>query len=252
MVIGMAKATKPGLTKTQSELLAYLLGSQPHTLSASLAAWVSAFPRYAAFVEAYKDKIRKKIRVTRERKAVADLSIELQVPYWLLQEKRFEVAYEPYSAGKTRGPDYAVTFRSNFTFNIEITQIRGLHLVPVAARGNETAIDFRLVDVLCGKLRQLRANMANLLFIATASIALSQPDLAAHLAWIREKAERNDPLFYARHRFLSASDFFKHYERLSGLILYNSATDQQYALWVNPQARVKLPEQVKAALQGIR
>jgi hypothetical protein len=243
------KAPKPELTKKQSLLVAYLFDSKAHTLRAPLTEWVLASTRYATFLQKYKDKIRKKIRVTADRKAIADLLAELQIPYWLLLGKRFEVVYEPYLAAKTRGPDFAVTFRTNFTFNLEITQVHGLHLAPVVTRGVETPIDFRLVDVLCGKLRQLLPNMSNLILIAAPQQSFAQLDLAAHLAWIKDKAEVNDPLFYARQRFINTADFFKHYERLSGLILFNLATDQKNTLWLNPQARVKLTEQVKTALQ---
>jgi hypothetical protein len=173
----------------------------------------------------------------------------LQIPYWLLQEKRFEVAYEPYASDKTRGPDYSVTFRTNFAFNLEVTHVRGLNRPPPASLAGKTAIDFRLVDVLCSKLRQMIANMANLLFVAAAPFVIDQLDLPAHIDWIKDRAEHSDPPFYVRHRFLNPSDFFKYYERLSGLILYNSAGAQQVIVWLNPQARVKLPAPVKNILQ---
>ncbi len=114
-----------GLTKSQSELIAFLVEGRQSHLTTSLAMWIAASERYASFVEKYKDKIRKKLRITYGTDAAADLLYELQIPFLLLQENRFDVAYEPYAAGKRRGPDYAVTFRSNFNFNIEVTHMRG-------------------------------------------------------------------------------------------------------------------------------
>lgn len=237
-------ASKPVLTKAQRALLSFLFGSQASAIAALLTEWIPASPRYAAFAEKYRDKIRKKLLVTREKKAVADLLFELQIPYWLLQDKRFDLAYEPYAAGGTRGPDYSVTFRANFTFNLEITHVRGLRPVQPGE-----AIDLRLVAVLCGKLRQMVAGMANVLFVAAPSAMLDQLHLVTHLAWIKQKAEGKDPEFFARQRFSGAAEFFKHYQRLSALTLHAPTGPQKQLLWVNPQARFKLPDAVKVALQ---
>lgn len=241
--------SKPVLTKSQSELVDFLFEAHPSPIAAPLSAWIATSPRYASFIEKYKDKIRKKLRVTREAGAVIDLLYELQIPYWLLQEQRFELAYEPYSAGKTRGPDYSVTFRTNFTFNIEVTHIRGLHRTRVASPVGEAVIDFRLVDVLCNKLRQMLPGMANLLFVVSNPATQEPLDLSAHIAWIKDKAERSNPPFYARHRFLNTSDFFKYYERLSGLALYHPTDANRVILWSNPQTRIKLTEPIKSILQ---
>jgi hypothetical protein len=241
--------SKTVLTKSQSELVAFLFEGHRSVITAPLTAWIAASPRYAAFVEKYKDKIRKKLRVTQEAGTAADLLYELQIPYWLLQEQRFEVAYEPYSAGKTRGPDYSVAFRTRFTFNIEVTHMRGLHRTLAASPDGEAVIDLRLVDVLCSKLRQMPANMPNLLFVASEPAILVPLDLPAHLTWIKDKAERRDASFYARHRFLNTSDFFRYYERLSGLVLYGPAREGKVILWLNPQARVKLTDPVRNILQ---
>jgi hypothetical protein len=239
--------SRPVLTKTQSELIAFLFEGQPNLITAPLTRWVAISPRYTVFVEKYKDKIRKKIRVTREKEAIEDLFYELQIPFLLLQERRFDLAYEPYLSGKTRGPDFSVTFRTNFAFNIEVTRVRGLRKALSAP--TEAAIDFRLIDVLCGKLRQMLPKMANLLMIEVSPDALEQLDPAAQVAWVKDKAESRDQRFYARHRFLSPADFFKYYKRLSALVLYNSANERKPVVWLNPQAGVGLPDAVRTILQ---
>jgi hypothetical protein len=240
-----AGSPNPVLTRAQSELVAFLFGTEAHDIRPALTTWIVTSPRYAAFVAQYKDKIRKKLRVTREAGAAADLLYELQIPYWLLAEARFEVAYEPYSAGKTRGPDYSVTFRTNFTFNLEVTHLHSLERTATEAG----TVHFRLVDVLCSKLSQMLPNMANLLLVVAAPAVLEALDLPAHIAWIKDKAEHADPAFYARHRFSNSSDFFKHYQRLSGLVLVQTAGDRQAVAWFNPQARIKIPDGLKHRLQ---
>lgn len=241
--------SSPGLTKSQRELIAFL--SEGHTSPAAdrVNRWIACSPRYAAFVEQYKHKIRKKLRVTREPEAAADLLYELQLPYWLLQEPRFEVAYEPYSAGKIRGPDYAVTFRTNYTFNIEVTHTRGLQQTPAAEPGGEVLLDFRLVNVLCNKIRQLTQGSANLLVVVYSPFTDQPLDLAGHLAWIKVKAERGDPAFYTHQRFRDPADFFKYFLRLSGVAVHLLSDSQPTLFWTNPQARVSLIDPVVRILK---
>lgn len=231
----------PTLNKAQRELLAFIFDSQPHALTSSLSEWVAGSTRYAAFLDRYKDKIRKKLRVTRDKEALADLLFELQIPHWLLQNKRFELEYEPYASAKTRGPDYAFTFRANFVFNIEATHVRGLQ-DPVAG---EAAIDQRLIDVLCGKLGQMLPNMANLLFLAIPK-PVSMDYLADHLAWMRSKAESKDAKFFARYNFSSPGGFLTVFKRLSGVYAFGGAGET--AAWLNSQSSLKLPGDLKNIL----
>lgn len=250
-VIPAGEGSTPGLNKSQSGLIDYLFEELNSPIRAPFTAWMAASQRYTSFVWRYKDKIRKKLHITRDEDAAADLMYELGIPYWLLQEQRFQVAYEPYTAEKTRGPDYSVTFRGHFTFNIEVTHIRGLHRTSSARPEGESAIDFRLVDILCSKLRQMPPGMANVLFVVSAAAVDEPLDLSAHIAWIKAKAEHRDPQFYARQGFLDPSDFFRYFERLSGLVLYYPAGAQQVVLWTNPQGRFKLPGGVKNILQAL-
>ena len=87
--------SSPGLTKSQRELIAFL--SEGHTSPAAdrVNRWIACSPRYAAFVEQYKHKIRKKLRVTREPEAAADLLYELQPGAhlgWEITELRDELS----------------------------------------------------------------------------------------------------------------------------------------------------------------
>jgi hypothetical protein len=61
-----AGGPNPVLTRAQSELVAFLFGTEAHAIRPALTTWIAASPRYTAFVKQYKDKIRKKLRVTRE------------------------------------------------------------------------------------------------------------------------------------------------------------------------------------------
>lgn len=237
--------SKRTLTKTQGELIAYLFESHKSTLSAQFIDWITQSPRFSGFATEFKAKIRKKIRVTRGSTAETDLLYELQIAHWLLQEKHFELAYEVYASGKTRGPDFSVSFRRNFTFNIEVTHIRKL----TANQLGKTLIDHRLVDVLCTKLRQMTANTANLLFVASTALVFASLDLPALMAWIKDKAERKDEQFYSRQRFANPAGFFRFFERLSGVAFYAPGKAKLVSLWLNPQARVELPSALQSILK---
>ena len=67
-----------------ADLNAYIFEGQAHLLSGELMRWMDASARFTAFVETYRDKIRKKIRVTREPESMLDLRGELEVAYCLL------------------------------------------------------------------------------------------------------------------------------------------------------------------------
>jgi hypothetical protein len=234
------------LTKSQGELLGYLFDSQQSQLAANLTTWIISSPRYARFVAKYKDKIRKKVRTSHGTAAQTDLQFELQIPYWLLHDSRFDLQCEPYASGKTRGPDFSVTYRTNFTFNVEVTHMRRLTVTQTG----DSLIDFRLVDTICSKLRQMQPRNANLLFIASNAAILDALDLSTHIAWIKEKAESSEPQFYARYKFSTPSDFFKHFERLSGTSLFSSGIAGN-TFWLNPQARIKIPSPLLTVLRSL-
>src|SRR6185437_7361327 len=121
----------------------YLFGGSQHRLQVQVGVWLTESPRFRAFVEAQRDKIRKKVRMAGDEEARRDLLGELGAAYYLLREKRFTLAYELFAANKMRGPDYVVTYTTKFSFTVEATRLR-------------TACDFaRWADVICAKLIQI-------------------------------------------------------------------------------------------------
>ena len=92
-----------------ADLIAYLFEGQPHLLVEELFQWMEASTRFTLFVETYRDKIRKKLRITREPESILDLRSELDTARGLLGDRRLDIQYEPYASAKRRGPDFAVT-----------------------------------------------------------------------------------------------------------------------------------------------
>ncbi len=234
----------------QADLIAYVFEGQPHLLSEALMQWMEASARFTAFVETYRDKIRKKIRVTREPESLLDLRGELEVAACLLNDRRLAVAYEPYASAKRRGPDFAVTYRANLVFNIEVARIRveesgvdGIDLLREEQRMREeqrNRKEERILRILLDKMGQMRPGMANLLVIHTWEELARSIDLGKLMQEVKTRAEGKDPSFYAASGYSSPAAFYKDYLHLSGILLW--AAEAQ--LWANKQARPGLAEKV--------
>ena len=239
---------QPGYNKPvtkQTNLIAYLFDDQPHLLSPALLQWMDASPRFTLFVETYRDKMRKKIRLAREPESVLDLRGELEVAYGLLADRRLAVTYEPYASAKRRDPDFAVTYRLNLVFNIEVARIRMEGNGVDRSADGSAAIDLprkeeRLLRILLDKLGQMQPGMPNLLVIHTRDDLARSLDLNRLMQGVKTRAEGKDPAFYALSRYTTPAAFYKEFLHLSGVLLW--ATEAQ--LWANKQARPALPEKV--------
>lgn len=240
------------------QLLDYLFDDNPHPhththlLAPPMSRWIGSSRRFKAFATTYRDKIRKKIRITQGTAGIQDLEAELETACWLLQDRRFTLAYEPYGSQKTRGPDFAITFKST-TFNVEVTRIRSTETEPAATPPldpQHTAA--RLIDTVCDKLGQMRPGMINVLVVVTDGDFIRALDLYQAMARLKERAERQDPNLFSRHRFASTAAFFKLYLRLSAGLVRTPANQDgttHSLLWTNNQARHALPGPIRTILQ---
>jgi len=213
------------------ELLAYLLDDRSSTFATQCSEWMATSPRFTAFVERCRDKIRKKVRALRDDEGQRDLLAELAVAHRLLLERQFTVEYETYAAGKVRGPDFTVVYKTHTPFNVEVKRLRTCS----RAKGRE----LRVLDVTCAKLRQMPPSRANLLVIATDE-QTEMPDIGAAMKLLLATVDRRDLDFLMRHGFRDARDFFSSYLRLSGILTGWSSASQpedRSALWLNSQAK---------------
>ena len=221
------------MTKQQADLIAYVFEGQPHLLSDELFKWMEDSARFTAFVETYRDKIRKKVRLAREAETALDLRGELEVAYHLLSDRRLDAAYEPYASAKGRGPDFAVTYRANLVFNIEVARMR-------TEESQSPRKEERFLRLLLYKLGQMQPGKPNLLVIHTRQELARSLDLNKLMQEIKTRVEKKDPAFYELSRYLNPAAFYKDFLHLSGILLW--AADAQ--LWVNKQARPALAENV--------
>ena len=229
----------------QADLIAYLFEEQPHLLSGTLLHWMEASSRFTAFVETYRDKIRKKIRITREPESVLDLRGELEVACCLLNDRRLAVAYEPYASAKRRGPDFAITYRTNLVFNIEVARLRveesGVGGIDLKRK------EERILHILLDKLEQMQPGMANLLVIQTREELARSIELGKLMQEVKTRVERKDPSLYAMSRYATPAAFYKDFLHLSGILLWADGAQ----LWVNKQARPGLPGKVARLVSSL-
>src|SRR5215213_4436807 len=165
------------------ELLTHIFEAQTHALAAQFGQWVGASARFRAFAERYRDKIRKKVRGTRDQEGLIDLRFELEIAYLLLTERRFVVEYEKGGVGKQRGPDFCVTFKTHTPFNVEVKRFRA----SAIGHTKEPPEYNRIASTACQKIGQLPAGMINILAISSDSDRDQAVHVAAAMAGLRSR-----------------------------------------------------------------
>ena len=222
------------------DLLPYIFTNTRLPLAVQFDRWLQASPRFRAFATTYRDKIRKKARLISDAGGYLDLQAELATAYYLLQERRFTVEYERYTAGKQRGPDFTVTYKTHTLFNVEVARLR----VPYAGAAPEPG---KLVNVLCAKLGQLPPGIINILALSGEDTRYTGDDLVGVARLLQDRYERKDDDFFVRHGFLGSRDFLKQYIRLSGVRLLGAGGTP--TLWLYSQARHPLPPDLASVLR---
>jgi hypothetical protein len=233
------------------ELLIYLFDGQPHILAEPMQRWLTSSRRFTAFVNSFRDKIRKKIRVTQDQETLHDLRLELETAYLLLRERALSLEYEPEQSKQIRSPDFAVTYTTSLTFMVEVTRLRAVQKESAPALNNGILPEReRLADAICSKMGQLLPQRSNVLLVGMDAMSLTQSDLQTLMLRIQQRAEQNDPTFWQRYGFQDRADFFRHHQRLSEVLVRSSQLQaaEPVIVWVNTQAKHPLPGRVRTAL----
>ena len=230
----MARATAPG---TVVERLAQHLfdGLYGQPLAAEMIGWLAGSPRFRAFAEAHRDKIRKKLRSASESEALRDVRAELQAAHLLLADRRIELAFEAYGSGK-RGPDFTVNFRGERPFNLEVTRLR---------RGPEAGFEGSLLT----KLRQLPPSAPNGVLVAIDGDSAEALDVAGAVRTLRAQADSKDDAFFVQRGLAGTRGFYERLLRLGAVLAWceGAAGDGRAALWTNRSARIALPARATRA-----
>jgi hypothetical protein len=241
------------------ELLNYIFDGKPHLLTEPVSTWLETSRRFTAFVSTFRDKIRKKLRITMDQESLLDLRLELETAYLLLREKSLSLVYEPLLSERLRGPDFAVTYTTSLTFMVEVTRLRAeqksISVEPEKQIQKSQSLNVlptieRLADVVYSKLGQLQPQQSNVLLIGVEAQHLTTSDLRATMLRIQHRAEGNDPTFLQRYRLRDRADFFNHYQRLSEILVRSQLlqASEPPISWINSQAKHQLPGKVRTAL----
>jgi hypothetical protein len=231
------------------ELLGYLFDGKPHLLTTEMAIWLGASRRFTAFAMTFREKIRKKLRTTRDRETLYDLRLELETAFLLLQERTFSLVYESETSRQVRSPDFAVTYTTSLTFMVEVTRLRAVQKTESASPDIAVSAE-QLADTIYRKLGQFLRGRSNILIIGVDSRTLTQSDLQAAMLQLQQRAEPRESTLWHRYRFRDRADFFQQYHLLSEVLVRGSTlqTANPVAFWANPQAKFPLPARVRTAL----
>jgi len=236
------------------ELLSYLFDGKSHLLAALMATWLTSSRRFTAFVNTHHTKIRKKLRTAQGQENLRDLQLELETAYLLLRERSLSLAYESQHPDLGRSPDFAVSFTTSLVFMVEVTRLRAAQSKPapgITETPSGTLSNDRFTDMLCSKLGQLLPQRSNLLLVGVEASSLVDYDLRATMLRIQQRAEGNDLTIIQKHGFRDRSDFFSHYQKLSGVLMRGIPlqASETVIIWDNPQAKYPLPGKVRTALE---
>lgn len=259
----------PRALAAAGQLLLDLFDGQPNALSEPFAHWVTTSKPFAAFVQSYQSKIRKKVRMSRDVEETYNLYCELRTAYLLLQEPKFAVAYEPYGKDQGRSADFAVTFRTHTTFHVEVTRLRASQqeqqLVPHEGAsdeaGGEDPTDFirryesrRLADVVCDKFGQLSPATPNVLWVWSESRVMPEVDIGQVMLGLKRRAEQRDAELFSRYGFDKPADLIRYYQRVSAILvqsLHEQGPQAAPLWWQNNDTRHPLPSKVANLLHTL-
>ena len=235
---GVGSVTRTTSPSPSVERLAESLyeGVPSDPLAIELVDWLTGSARFRTFAESYRDKIRKKLRGAGDPEAVRDVRAELRVAHLLLADRRFELAFEAYGAGKA-GPDLTVSFRGARSFNLEVTRRRG---TPDPTGSGAP---------LLAKLRQLPPSLPNAVLIAIDGSTAEALDVATATRTVRSRADARDEAFFTDRGFKGARGFYERYLRLGAVFVWaeGATGDSRATLWTNPSARIAVPERAAHA-----
>jgi hypothetical protein len=243
-MFGSLKDSNPAMQT--DDLLTYFFDGESNLLVQPMATWLASSRRFAAFATTFRDKIRKKLRTTQDEKSALDLQLELETAYLLLQERALSLAYEPEQSKGIRSPDFGVTFTTSLTFMLEVTRVQ-TDKNPAGETREQPSSGARLAEAVIDKLGQLLPQRGNILLVAIEAQNLIPSDIRNAMLTMQNKITQP---YLQGHGFRDRADFFRHYQRLSEVLVRvpHLETAKSMVPWINPQAKHPLPSRVRTVL----
>ncbi|MBV9169744.1 MAG: hypothetical protein JOZ81_06650 [Chloroflexi bacterium] len=224
-------------SKRIDQLVHEVAGTCRPGLQSELGRWMHGSPRFEALVAAHQSKLRKKLLTASSEDARLDVRAEMLVAFLLLDDRRFEVAWETFGI-RQAAPDLTVIYRGNLQFNVEVTRLRDSDQPDDAADW----LAPRIASVIAGKVRQLPSSMPNALAIVADGLSTDDSTLAAAGRVLRTHVESKDDAFFARRGLRDARAFVALYRRLAGVFVLDEAGQALRSTFsANSDARQPLP-----------
>jgi hypothetical protein len=207
-----------------------------------LARWLAGSRRFRAFAKGHREKIRKKLRGAADADARRDVRAELRVAHLVLADARIDLAFEAYGSGRP-GPDFTVALRGERPFNLEVTRRR-----RGPGPGGTAA-------TILAKLRQLPPSVPNALLVAIEGDRAAALDVDAAVLELLERAKVNEEAFFSRGHLAGTREFNLRHKRLGAVVVWceDAAGDARATFWLNPSARIAVPERgLRACVDCLR
>jgi hypothetical protein len=109
-----------------------------------------------------------------------------------------------------------------------------------------------MAEIVGSKLSQMLPGMMNLLVIMADHQMMCELDVGKVMNHLKQRAEQKEPQLFQRLSFRGTSDFFKYYQRLSGVLLRSTGDHEPGKcpiLWINNQTKHPLPAPICRILQ---
>ena len=228
-------------------LLATIFADTTQPLAVECAHWVRSSRRFRSFAETYRDKIRKKVNLSRDEQVLRDLRCELAVAFLLVQARELQVEYERAAQGKHGGPDFTVLYKTHTLVHVEVKRLR-----PQAPRPDRVAAGHtKILNALGDKFDQMLPSALNVLVLVADSVdtgGSDAPDLVGTMKLVQERIMTRDDAFFVGRGFGGVRDFVRESQRLSAIVL-RAEQPAAAMLWRNPAARHTLPPAIATLLQ---
>ena len=206
-----------------------------------IGAWLSGSKRFRGFVEAHRDKVRKKLRGATDPESRLDVRAELRVAHLLLADRHMELAWEAYGS-TAGGPDFTVAYRGERHINLEVTRWRR---APGAVPAGP----------LVAKLRQLPPSVPNVILVAIEGERADALDVPGAMQLLRARADAKDEAFFTSRGLQGTRGFRERFPRLGSVLVWCEAAtgEAQASSWTNRAARIAVPERaLRACLARLR
>lgn len=177
---------------------------------------------FVTFAQDHVDKISAKLRRALNESDQFDVLAELEFAY-LIGPHVLCIEYEP-CCGNERAPDFHLQIAESSHVAAEVTRIRETPAAIECYKQLNAKIpytqkeSFKFTDIILDKLKQLRPDMPNIIFIRSNSLTHEAREVDEAFKAIRQRYMSNDIQFFKRKGYMTLNEFSSYMTRLSAIV----------------------------------